>query len=134
VNQHMNASQERTTSSNLTDLGWVAVRTGVNGELFRPVDVAGREVTVNVCGVAVTKPQEQSWVPNLSNGSRVNVGTIWLAPLPARSQCVGGKACRQLMLAGWGGGVVVVRAQESCVHGEGPQCVRSINVERGVRW
>jgi hypothetical protein len=30
----MNASQDETTSSNLTDLGWVAVRTCMSRELF----------------------------------------------------------------------------------------------------
>lgn len=68
MNQCMNASQECTTSPNLTDLGWNAVRTCVNGELLRLVDVAGREVMVNACGVTMTRPQEHSWVPNLSNG------------------------------------------------------------------
>jgi len=30
----MNASQEKTTSSNLMDMGWVAVRTRESGELL----------------------------------------------------------------------------------------------------
>jgi len=34
VNQRMNASQEKPTSSNLMDMGWVAVRTRVSGELL----------------------------------------------------------------------------------------------------
>jgi len=72
VNQRMNASQEWTTSSNLTDLGWAAVRTStmlVGGTLW-PVDVAGWEATPNACGVGVAKPQGQSWAPRLSNGSQ----------------------------------------------------------------
>jgi hypothetical protein len=71
VNQRMNASQEWTTSSNLTDLGWAAARTStmlVGGTLW-PVDVAGWEATPNVCGVGVAKPQGHSWAPRLSNGS-----------------------------------------------------------------
>ena len=71
MNQRMNASQEWTTSSNLTDLGWAAVRTStmlVGGTLW-PVDVAGWEATPNACGVGVAKPQGQSWAPRLSNGS-----------------------------------------------------------------
>ena len=33
-----------------------------------PVDVAGSEVTVKVCGVAVTRSQGHSWAPHPSNG------------------------------------------------------------------
>ena len=99
-----------------------------------PVDVAGREATVNACGVAVARPQGHSWTPHLSNGSRVNVGTGQLVPSPARHQRVEGKACRRLMPTGRGGGVLVVRGRESRSHGEGPQCVRSIHADRGGRW
>jgi len=89
---------------------------------------------VNACGVAVTMLQGHSWAPTPLNGWRVNVGTILLAPdcpggLPGRS----GKARCQLMLAGWGGGPVVVRARESRVHGEGVQCVRSWRIDHGGR-
>jgi hypothetical protein len=134
VNQRKNASQERTTSSNLTDLGWVAVRTRVCGELLGLVDVAGREAMVNACGVVMARPQGHSWAPHPSNGSEVNVGTTRMVPSPVSSQLIGGKVCRRLMPFGWGGGVVVVRDRESRLHGEGPQCVCSIDAERGVRW
>lgn len=89
---------------------------------------------MNACGVAVARPQGHSWAPNLSNGLKVNVGTSRLVPSSARCQRVEGKACRRLMPTGWGGGVVVVRGRESRSHGEGPQCVRSINADRGGRW
>src|ERR1035437_6481382 len=46
-----------------------------------PVDGAGREATVNACGVAVAMLQGHSWAPRPSNGSRVNVGTIPAVPL-----------------------------------------------------
>jgi hypothetical protein len=72
VNQRMNASQEWTTSSNLTDLGWAAARTSiiiVMGGTLWPVDIAGREATPNACGVGVARPQGHSWAPRLSNGS-----------------------------------------------------------------
>ena len=60
-----------------------------------PVDVAGREATVNVCGVAGAMLQGHSWAPTLSNGWKVNVGTIPPAPLPASIWLVGGKVrCR----------------------------------------
>jgi len=89
---------------------------------------------VNACGVAVAMLQGQSWAPTLSNGSRVNVGTIPAVPFPPSSQLVGGKTRRWLMPSGWDGGPVVVRAQESCVHGEGVQRVRSMAADRGGRW
>jgi hypothetical protein len=38
------------------------------GELLGWIDVAGREVTVKVCGVAVTMPQGHSWAPNSTIG------------------------------------------------------------------
>jgi hypothetical protein len=133
VNQRINASQELTTSWNLTD-GWVAARTRtlVRGTLG-PVDVAGREATGKACGVLVAKPQGQSWAPNLSNGSRVNVGTILAVPSPASRPLVEGKARRRPMLLGWGGGPVVVRGRESRPHGEGVQQVRSDRADRGGR-
>ncbi len=72
MNQRMKASQERTTSSNLTDMGWVAVRirATARGQLLWSVNVAYQEATVKVCGVTVAKPQGHSWAPNSRNGSR----------------------------------------------------------------
>ncbi len=96
-------------------------------------DVAGREATVNACGVAVAMLQGHSWAPTPSNGSTVNVGTIPAVPSPVGSLLVGGKARRRLMLPGWGGGPVVVRGRESRSHGEGVQRVRSIGANLGVR-
>jgi hypothetical protein len=98
------------------------------------VRLADREATVKVCGVAVAMLQGQSWAPTPSNGSRVNVGTIPVAPSPTSSLLVGGKARRRLMPSGWDGGPVVVRGRESRSHGEGVQRVRSINADRGDRW
>ena len=92
------------------------------------------EATMKNCGVVVAKPQGQNWTPNSTIGSRVNVGTIPVAPFPASYQLVGGKVRRRLMPPGWGGGVVVVRGRESRPHGEGPQRVRSIQATRGGRW
>jgi hypothetical protein len=77
--------------------------------------------------------QGHSWTPTPLNGSTVNVGTIPTVPPRYLARVVGGKARRQLMLSGWGGGPVVVRAQESCAHGEGVQRVRSNSAERGGR-
>ena len=89
---------------------------------------------MNACGVAVARLQGHSWAPTLSNGWKVNVGTILSVPSPASIMLVGGKACCRLMPTGWGGGPVVVRDGESRSHGEGVQCVRSRNVDRGGRW
>ena len=133
MNQRMNASQERATSSNLTDVGWVAVRTCTSRELLDRFRSPVREATVKVCGVAVAKPQGHSWAPTPSNGLGVNVGTIPMAPFPVSRPLIGGKVCRRLMPSGWGGGVVVVRGRESRLHGEGLQHVRSIQSDRGDR-
>ena len=81
------------------------------------------------CGVAVARLQGHSWAPTPLKGLRVNVGTTSLVPAIAA-----GRICRRLMPAKWGGGPVVVRARESRVHGEGVQCVRSIDARRGGRW
>ena len=140
VNQCSKASQERTTSSNLTDLGWVATRTRTwCGKLPRSVDVAGREATPKVCGVSVAKLQGHSWAPNPLNGSGVNVGTIPEVPSAPSSQLGAGKVRCRLMPPGWGGGPVVVRGRESRLHaplpsaGEGVQHARSIHADRGGR-
>src|SRR5680860_608341 len=68
LNQRVKASQAKTTSSNLTDLGWVAARTHMSGELPRLVNVAGREATLKVCGVGVAMLQGHSWAPHPTNG------------------------------------------------------------------
>lgn len=129
------SSSSETTSSNLADLGWVATRTRtVCGELPRSVYVAGREATLNDCGVSVARLQGHSWAPNPSNGSRVNVGTIQTAPTASSSPLDAGKASCRLMLPGWDGGPVVVRDRESRSHGEGVQRVRGISAARGDRW
>ena len=96
-------------------------------------DVAGREVMVKVCGVAVTMLQGHSWAPIPLNGLRMNVGTIPVVPPSRAASAIGGNVRRRLMLSGWGGGPVVVRAQESCVHGEGVQRVRNKVVSGGDR-
>ena len=93
--------------------------------------VADVEATVNACGVAVAMLQGHSWAPTLSNGWRVNVGTISGVPFPASGQLAGGKTRRRSMPPGWGGGPVVVRGRESRSPGEGRQ--RERNDETG-RW
>ena len=91
-NQRLNASQDtHQLEPDGSGLGCNAHPHGVVvwGTLW-PVRFAGREVTVNACGVAVTMLQEQSWAPTPSNGPKVNVGTIPAVPFPASSLLVGG--------------------------------------------
>ena len=99
------------------------------------------EAIGKVCGVPVARVQGHSWSPNPTSGSRTNAGTIPAAPTPASMMLAGGKARRQLMLLGWGGGLVVVAGvttghggRESRPQGEGVQQVRSMHALRGGRW
>jgi hypothetical protein len=56
VNQRRKASQEQTTSSKLTDMGWVTTRIGAPvSRTPWSVDVVDREAMVKVCGVAMAK-------------------------------------------------------------------------------
>jgi hypothetical protein len=58
VNQHLKASQAKPTSSNLTDVGWVAARIGASAPRTLGLgDVASREATTKACGVVVAKQQ-----------------------------------------------------------------------------
>ena len=65
---------KRTTSSNLTDLGWAAVRIVNDFRLLRELGVwlisPDLEATVNACGVAVAMPQGHSWAPPSSQVER----------------------------------------------------------------
>ena len=71
MNQRINASQERTTGSNLTDLGRVAVRTSAIAEgTPGSINVVEREAVVKVCGVTTAKLQGHSWAPHLTNGGK----------------------------------------------------------------
>jgi hypothetical protein len=144
VNQRVKASQEHSTSSNLTDLGWAATRTRTahraGNSLGRSVSSAGRPHP-KACGVGVAMLQGQSWAPNPTNGSGVNVGTIPAVPFPASSLLAGGKARCRLTPPGWGGGPVVVAGVTPCLgdresrsQGEGVQRVRGITAARGGRW
>jgi hypothetical protein len=60
------------TSSNLVDMGWAAVRVvPVAMRDTTPTSVldADHEATVKVCGVAVERPQRQSWASILPTGT-----------------------------------------------------------------
>ena len=115
------------TGSNLVDAGRAAARASLTYERTTPkpaTDVGG-EATVNVCGVAVGEAAGAELGADPVDRYMVNVGTVPVLPFPASSQLVGGQVHRRLMTPGRGGGFVVVRAQESCAHGEGTQRVRS---------
>ena len=70
VNQWLNPLK-RGTSSNLVDMGWAAVCVDLIDEETTPTSVicADPEVTMNACGVIVTRPQGKSWAPILSTGT-----------------------------------------------------------------
>ena len=69
VNLRLNTPQERTTSSNLMDMGWVATRDWDKSQSTpSPVDVAGWEATLKACGVNVAKWQGYSRMPHLASG------------------------------------------------------------------
>jgi len=134
-NQRLNASQDSSTGSNLTDLGQAAARTLALGreELSGGLMSPAREATAKACGVTVAMPQGHSWAPTPSNGEIVNVGSFPTVPPCRSTRPVGGKARRQLALPGSDGGAVVVRARESRAHGEGPQRDRSKKAMHGGR-
>jgi hypothetical protein len=59
--------KSKTTSSNLADMGWVAVHAREASDSVA-VDVVGAEATRKDCGVLVAIPLEHSWAPRLPNG------------------------------------------------------------------
>jgi hypothetical protein len=81
--------------AHLFSLGW----RGTPG----PGEVAGREATVEGCGVAVARVQGQSWVPIPSKGSKVNVGTIPGIPDPLPQPAAVGRGGSMAGRSGRGG-------------------------------
>lgn len=88
VNQHLKATKEvHQLQSGRYGLGCDAHPQGKLPSWF--MSLTG-EAMMNFCGVVMAMSQGHSWTPNLSNGSRVNVGTILAAPSQlAASQLVG---------------------------------------------
>jgi hypothetical protein len=70
VNQWLNPLKHG-TSSNLVDMGWAAVRVDPMAGKTTPTSAidADHEATAKVCGVAVARPQGQSWAPILPTGT-----------------------------------------------------------------
>lgn len=72
VNPWCKTSQESTTSSNLTDMGWVAARSHglpMTNSLVGPY-VANWEAAAKVCGVTAARLQGYSGAPHLVNGRK----------------------------------------------------------------
>src|SRR4029453_17127554 len=111
----MGAGQQRTPSTG--QAWWEATP---EATAFVP-----EEATRKVCGVLVARlPGEKLGTPP-ADRPMVNVGSARMLPCPPHGQWGGGQARRRLMASGCGGAPVVVRGQESCLHGEGGQRVRS---------
>ena len=122
MNQCLKFRNGRTTS-NLADTGWDAARSSHGGSTPEPVDDKGEEAVLKVCGVGTARLPGQSWAPNWMIGYLANVGTTRDRPGRRNPFCETGQARCRLKVTGWGGGLVVVRAHERCVHGEGGQQV-----------
>ena len=130
---------KRPTSSNLADMGWVAVRTErpcVGRELLAEADSLRREATVKAHGVAVAMPLGQSWTPTPSIGCEANVGTVRHRPSPGQParEWAGALPAEDV---GRGGGPVVVAGvttrhggRESRPQGQGGQQVSSKDAGR----
>ncbi len=120
-------SRKRAAGSNLVDRGRCAVRDlGREAESTpEPVDCAGEEATVKICGVAVAMLPGQSWVISLVDRLSGERGNRPRLPSPPAGQAVGGQVRCRPWAVGRDGGPVVVRACERHVHGEGGQQVSS---------
>ena len=129
VNQWSKSRKGR-TGSNLVDRGRSVARDHASspedggGQLRRLVVVAGQEATVKACGVIVAMLPGYRWAPHSLIDLVVNVGTTRGRPTGGQPARRGQARCR-LRAVGWGGGLVVVRAEESSVHGKGGQQVSS---------
>ena len=91
----------------------------------KPVDSAGGEATLKVCGIGVAMLSGHELGASLvdrSHGERGNRPRS--LPVPVCQAEVGSKVRRRLMAVGWDGGLVVVRGRESRSHGEGDQQIR----------
>ena len=77
------------------------------------------------CGVVVAMLPEQELGTSLVDRSCSERGNHPRSPSGSGSQPGPGQVRRRLRAVGWGGGLVVVRARERRVHGEGEQQVSS---------
>jgi len=82
-NQWWNPLKAR-TGSNLADVGRTAVHARVRSirATPKPVNWAGGEATMKVCGVVVAMLQGKSWAPHPSNGQQRTWEPSWGLPSP----------------------------------------------------
>ena len=137
MNQRMKTPQEGRPALNLTDTGWDC------GAHRDDVVVAGTRWPVCQFGYrghgeCLRRSRGDAAGAQLGTsllkGRKVNVGTILVVPPARTASARGGKIRCRSMRSGWDGGVVVVRAQESCVHGEGPQWYTQPLKRSWSRW
>jgi len=119
--------RKRRAGSNLVDMGRFAVRTrrgyeagdseaGMNRPVRRPRGKPAAYSWRGCRGIAGHLPRQTV------GGERGNHPRL---PSRCSGQDTEGQVRRRLMAVGWGGGLVVVRADERFVHGEGGQQVGS---------
>jgi hypothetical protein len=117
--------RHRRTGSNLVDAGRDAARDRDERSTPKLVEFAGEEATSNVCGVGVAMLSGHQLGTSLVDRSLGERGNHSRSPYRLASQASRGQARRWLLAVEWGGGLVVLRAGESPVHGEGDQQVSS---------
>lgn len=128
--------RKRRASSNLVDVGWSAVRGGPSGRSTpKPGEVAGGEAMVKDCGVVMAMLPGQQLGTSLVDRLSGERGNRPRSPFLLAIQNSSGQVRRRLTAVGRGGGPVVVRARERCVHGEGgQQACREAAGMPGGRW
>ena len=84
-----------------------------------------RRTRGDAAGVKLDPDPADRWV--------VNVGSAWVSPHPSGNRPGGGQVHRRLMVLGRGRALVVVRARESRVHGEGGQQICGKDCSKGGR-
>jgi hypothetical protein len=123
---------------NLADMGRSAARAhraDRGGRLRMPGEIAGPEVMVKVCGVAMARLPGHSWSPTSTTGRMSERGNRLGSPSWLANQVASGQVHRRLMTRRRDGASVLVvgvathqGGRESRPQGEGRQQVRS----RGV--
>jgi hypothetical protein len=123
------------TAPNLVDMGRCSAgRVSIGGLPASwssiPYDWGDREESLrrtrgDAVGVKLDPDPADRWA--------VNVGSVWASPHPSGSRPGGGQVHRRLTTLRRGRALVVVRAQESCAHGEGGQQICGREWSRGGR-
>jgi hypothetical protein len=117
--------RKRGVGSNLVDMGRCAARGHRWWSTPKPVDSAGGEATLKVCGVGVAMLPGHELGTSLVDRSRGERGNRPRSLLASVGQAEAeGQVRRRLTAGGRDGGLVVVRGRESRLHGEGDQQTR----------